>query len=165
MSQPLQTSSVSAPGFFGLANIASNLLSCSCCKKEKHPHEFPKASNKARGYGTYCKQCKKEKLLKKRSAMSKDDWMLQNRRYWLKSQYNLSLDDYNNKLKDQNHRCAICQCDETEAFKGLLFVDHCHKTQKIRGLLCHHCNTALGKFKDSTEILKKAIAYLETHHV
>jgi len=42
-----------------------------------------------------------------------------------------------------------------------LAVDHDHKTNKIRGLLCQFCNTALGKFLDDVEILKKAILYLE----
>ena len=139
------------------------MLTCSSCKQEKHESLFPKATGKSRGYAWVCKECKKCKREAKKATMSKEDWLLQNRRYWLKSQYNLSLEDYNNKLKEQNHSCAICKCDETDAFKGLLFVDHDHKTGKVRGLLCHHCNTALGKFRDSQEILNSAINYLDKH--
>lgn len=140
------------------------MLSCSSCKEEKDESLFPKATGKSRGYSWVCKACKKLKREQKKAMMSPEDWLLQNRKYWLKSQYGLSLEDYNKKLKEQNHKCEICGCDETEAFKCLLFVDHCHKTNKVRGLICHHCNTALGKFKDSTIILSKAINYLEKYN-
>jgi hypothetical protein len=100
----------------------------------------------------------------KKAATNPEDWFLTQRQYWLKSKYGLSLEDYNNKLKEQDHKCAICRCDETDAFKGLLFVDHCHTSGKVRGLLCHHCNTALGKFRDSKEILSSAIDYVDKYN-
>jgi hypothetical protein len=162
MSQALQTASISAPQDVVLKLVPTDMLSCSHCKLSKPCKDFPKAIGKARGYAWVCKKCKTQKKADKKASMSNDDWMLLNRKYWLKSQYNLSLAGYNEKLVAQNHKCAICACDETEAFKSLLFVDHCHTTKKIRGLLCHHCNTALGKFRDSPEILTKAIQYLES---
>lgn len=39
-------------------------------------------------------------------------------------------------------------------------IDHCHKTGKIRGILCSRCNTALGGFNDDIKLLDKAINYL-----
>ena len=162
MSQVLQTASISAPDEGAVKLLHTALLSCSQCKLSKPCTDFPKATGKFRGYAWICKKCKKQKLLAKKTSMSNADWLLQNRKYWLKSQHNLSLDAYNALLINQNHKCAICSCDEAAAFKGLLFVDHCHSTKKVRGLLCHHCNTALGKFKDSSEILSKAIKYLES---
>ena len=45
--------------------------------------------------------------------------------------------------------------------KRELSVDHNHETNKIRGLLCHHCNIGLGNFRDSTTLLSVAIEYLE----
>lgn len=58
----------------------------------------------------------------------------------------------------QNDRCAICSCDlaTTQAC-----LDHCHDTKVIRGVLCRSCNTALGLFKDSKEILETAIHYIQ----
>ena len=51
--------------------------------------------------------------------------------------------------------CAICN-EHSDSIK----FDHCHKTGRYRGMLCHNCNTALGKFKDNVEILNNAINYI-----
>ena len=56
----------------------------------------------------------------------------------------------------QDGRCAICG-----AVSGRLFVDHCHTTGNVRGLLCVACNNALGQFRDSVSALRRAIDYLE----
>jgi hypothetical protein len=138
-------------------------LLCNTCKEVKDHSLFPKANGKTRGYAWVCKPCKKANRIAKQNSMSEYDWKIQNRKYWLKTEYGMTLEEFNQKLRDQNHRCAICKCDETEAFSQRLYVDHCHKTNKLRDLLCHACNTALGKFRDSQEILNNAIAYLEKH--
>lgn len=82
------------------------------------------------------------------------------------TKYNLSVDEYNNMLSSQNYVCAICQQEETtrEHRTGLvrkLSIDHCHKTGKIRGLLCTTCNHVLGKFKDDENLFNRAINYLK----
>jgi hypothetical protein len=56
--------------------------------------------------------------------------------------------------KKQKNRCAICGEEKT------LCVDHCHKKNVIRGLLCRTCNAGLGDFYDSVKNLKNAIKYL-----
>jgi len=85
-----------------------------------------------------------------------------NRKSHLKCTYNITLEEYNKKLQAQNHKCVICGTDETQLTRKL-HVDHCHSTGKIRDLLCVHCNTGLGHFKESIENLAKAISYLEKH--
>ncbi len=72
--------------------------------------------------------------------------------------YGLIPEQYDAILASQNGVCAICGL--ARGIK-MLAVDHDHKTNKVRGLLCQFCNTALGKFLDSVEILKRAISYLE----
>jgi hypothetical protein len=78
----------------------------------------------------------------------------------LKRAFNISLHDYNELLTKQNHKCYICNSDKPNG-KGSFHVDHCHDTGKVRGLLCHYCNVGLGNFKDSAELLQKAIQYLK----
>lgn len=82
----------------------------------------------------------------------------------LKKKYGITLQEYNSMLKQQNGVCAICGEHETTVIKGKvmsLSVDHCHTTNKVRGLLCNHCNHAIGKLKDDVALLEKAIAYLK----
>lgn len=81
--------------------------------------------------------------------------------YNLKKAYGISSKEYQEKLKNQNYSCAIC--GEQQKTKALA-VDHCHSTGKVRELLCGTCNTGLGQFKDSPELLLKAADYLRKHH-
>ncbi len=74
------------------------------------------------------------------------------------SQYGLSIDDYLKIHKLQNGKCKICKKPE---LKRRLFVDHCHKTKKVRGLLCYKCNTVLGMSEDDPKILQEALEYLK----
>ena len=57
----------------------------------------------------------------------------------------------------QNNRCAICKELGRE-----LVLDHNHKNDKIRKLLCRYCNAILGMSRDQIEILQAAIEYLRT---
>ena len=68
--------------------------------------------------------------------------------------YGLTNKRYQELLLKQNNLCAICLENKP------LEIDHDHATKIVRGLLCQECNLGLGKFKDSTTILKKAIYYL-----
>jgi len=79
----------------------------------------------------------------------------------------LSVTDYEDMLKQQNELCKICKKPETMLSNGKtkvlkrLAIDHCHKTGKVRGLLCHRCNTGIGGFYESPELLQSAIDYLK----
>lgn len=58
----------------------------------------------------------------------------------------------------QNRQCAICG-DVPEK----LFVDHCHSSGKVRELLCHGCNAALGLMREDPARLVRAIQYINKH--
>jgi hypothetical protein len=78
--------------------------------------------------------------------------------------YGLTPEKYEAMELAQEGRCAICRADSPNSKRSKHWhIDHCHTTNQVRGLLCHGCNTGLGSFKDDTERLRLAIAYLEKH--
>jgi hypothetical protein len=68
---------------------------------------------------------------------------------------NFSYNDYLRLLNEQQGVCRICG-----DLMGSPHVDHNHETGKVRGLLCRHCNSALGLFKDNLTTIAKALDYL-----
>ena len=79
------------------------------------------------------------------------------RKYYLVTKYKLLPSEYEAMLIKQKGVCAICGGTD----KKRLAVDHCHDTQKIRGLLCTKCNVGLGYFKHNAKLLQLAIGYLK----
>lgn len=118
--------------------------------------------------------------LKRKEGESKKDWWARKRAARIaanpsmesdrniKRKYNLTREQYNEKLKNQNFACAICEQNETSVdartgtIKGLA-VDHNHKTGKIRDLLCWRCNGTIGKINENLDLLEKMKAYLIKH--
>lgn len=85
-------------------------------------------------------------------------------RNWLRKNYKMTLEEYQVLFEKQNGKCAICGSEGfaiTRNQRQLVVIDHCHDTGKVRGLLCHNCNRALGLFKDKISNLENAIRYLE----
>lgn len=87
----------------------------------------------------------------------------------LKRKYGLSVEDYIKMVEAQDNLCYICNNPETalkpktETPKALA-VDHCHKTGKVRKLLCTRCNQSLGRMEDSVDLLQAMIDYLNEHN-
>ncbi len=73
--------------------------------------------------------------------------------------YAITEQQWSEMLARQGGKCAICHAAEAGG-KGGWHIDHCHETGRVRGLLCHHCNTGLGLFKDDPDLLTKALHYL-----
>lgn len=88
----------------------------------------------------------------------KEKRRLYEKEYHLKTTYGITLDEYNEMLTAQNGVCAICE--EEQQGSRPLFVDHCHASTRVRGLLCHSCNLGLGAFRDRPELLDAAKEYL-----
>lgn len=74
--------------------------------------------------------------------------------------YKLTEDAFNKLHEEQDYSCAICRTPFSEGKRKCGCVDHNHETNKVRGLLCQHCNAGLGMFKDNILYLEKAIEYL-----
>jgi hypothetical protein len=107
---------------------------------------------------TYCKACDRvRKTLAARERFKDREKRKQEnhrQRLW---KYGLKPEQYEQMLMDAQNACEICSSTEN------LVIDHCHDSDKVRGILCWSCNVALGHFKDSLETVKKATDYLCKH--
>jgi len=110
-----------------------------------------------------CKTCHHKKFLednpeKKQSYYEKhkQNWL----KYTLRNKFDISVEDYDRMLKEQNGVCAICGQPESSD-RQRLSVDHNHETGEIRGLLCQKCNTMVGMSLEKVSILESAIRFLQ----
>ena len=94
-----------------------------------------------------CKQCYKEYNAQRAEIL---------RAQYLKRTYNLTELEYANMLSKQKGLCAICNTT-----MKVVNIDHCHTTNKVRGLLCPECNRGLGLFYDDADRLLSAAEYLK----
>lgn len=127
---------------------------CRQCKETKPASEFYRLSKKNPKPRTICKQCTKDNHTKWRDTEVGDAWRKRRRGHHLRRKYGITQEQYEEVLKKQKGRCAICKK------KRVLKIDHCHKTGKFRQLLCGNCNTGLGMFADDPKLLKRAAKYL-----
>lgn len=124
------------------------LKKCSVCKEEKLSSEFYFDYTASSGLQTACKDCGRKNTSR---------WQRTGR-------YGLKPGEYEEMLISQGGTCGICKT----VTPGLgptgkparWRIDHNHETNNVRGLLCSLCNTGLGMFKDSPEILQRAIKWI-----
>jgi len=128
---------------------------CSKCRKRKKVSSFFKRKADPDGYAIWCKQC---------AYAYGTQWRKANpnrlRNYALKRFYGCTWKQREKMAIKQNYKCLICEKSE-EALTKILVVDHCHKTGKIRGLLCNNCNNGIGYLKENMKSLKNATKYLK----
>lgn len=154
-------------------------MKCQKCQKIKAIKSFQlrKDSKHRRPICYACKNFKWRKSVKGKAQARKN----QHTFYWkhrhqeieratklrLKRELGLDPSEYDRILKSQSGRCRVCNKHESLVSKKtgkrwLLSVDHDHKTGKIRGLLCRHCNSALAFARDNQKILRNLITYLKS---
>lgn len=141
---------------------------CSLCKRSRFIKHFYKNYATGRGLQARCKFCTKKQNDKWRKENRSRMLFLQkkwhqrnlkrckqlNARSHVQRSYGLTPEEHKILRKKQKNRCAVCRR------KAKLFVDHCHSSKKVRGLLCRHCNSALGFSRENPRILQKLIRYL-----
>jgi hypothetical protein len=162
---------------------------CSKCLIQKDFSNFRirKKSIKTVNYNSSCKECEKEDCRTRYKNIQSSDAgkeynRLRNKKFrkanpgsikntWLKKEFGITLEKFLELKQQQNNVCAICLQPETcVVSRGQdkkirdLSVDHCHKTGKIRALLCSNCNKGIGSLKENIDILTKAIAYLKKYN-
>jgi hypothetical protein len=133
----------------------SLIKKCNHCLLEKEISLFTKNKSAKSGIGGHCLKCesirtKNKRLKNPRSA----------REIMLRNKYGISEGVYLDLLVAQNDKCKICMVPAKDLDKPL-YVDHCHTSGLIRGLLCHFCNSGLGYFKDDMATLLQAAEYLK----
>lgn len=129
---------------------------CSHCKKMLPVNHFRRKGPDFVLYRSKCSECEWHV---RRVSFGKRS---------LRQLYGISLDDYQAQFASQQGRCAVCgkqEAGERRNRKLPLCVDHCHKTGKIRGLLCNKCNLGIGNFDDDLGRLEAVIAYLRRHQL
>lgn len=128
---------------------ATGLRTCRKCSEQKPIEQFSKDARSLLGYSHTCLKCK--------AAASLAQWNSEPGKHKAKNlrRYQMTLEQWEQLLESQNGCCAVCLRSGAE-----LCVDHCHKTNKVRGLLCRKCNAALGQMEDDPDRMARAIKYL-----
>lgn len=137
---------------------------CGRCKQFKPISEFSKHSGKWDGLQERCNNCRHQQYQEqgKETQRNKDPEVKKKaRRKSVIRSYGLELEDFENMLKIQNNRCAICGSEDWG--KVSPSIDHDHKTGIVRALLCNRCNRTLGFLEDSPSLAMKMYKYLLNH--
>jgi len=136
---------------------------CTKCGVVKPLTDFHKRPETKDGHRTDCKECNQKQKAERWAALPEEVRKHRNVKTRLKYQYGMTPAEYEVKVIEQDNKCFIC--GQTAGYNGKpLYVDHCHATGNVRKLLCQHCNSGLGMFKDSPELLIKAADYLKEHN-
>lgn len=135
------------------------MKTCRDCGETKPINLFYSAPQCEQGVRPECRQCNKAHRAN-RHRKAKIENPEQRKSVVLKHKYGITMTDYYAMLANQNGQCKICKSSDPGP-KGRFAVDHCHKTEKVRGLLCYLCNIGLGSFRDNQEFLAGAIHYLK----
>jgi len=134
---------------------------CTGCLKTKPLSEFGNRARSLDGKQAQCKSCHKRVRVARVSRKHPDLLHKLSVLKWVKK-YGTTFEEWNKMLSKQGGLCPICGLPPSEGRD--LVIDHCHKTGKIRGLLCSQCNSFLGLAYESTETLYAAIRYLDKHN-
>ncbi len=134
------------------------MVQCSGCKEWKHQGDFYFRKDIGR-FRHDCKECVKTK-----ASVYRDNYKKEIRAARLVSKYGITQEDYDSMLLDQEGMCAICGTKNPQGRHNIFVVDHDHTTGDVRGLLCHNCNTGLGKLGDTISGLERAIRYLKEEY-
>lgn len=143
---------------------STNSKRCTLCNRVLPTTAFDpstKRSNGKRYLRSWCRSCMYEKTKSYHTRQIKLDRhgrrICHNTYAKAKRVYGLTRESYD-ILINSSVTCHICG-------KGFVrpepCIDHCHRTRRVRGLLCRTCNLFLGRIGDNPEILRRAIAYLE----
>ena len=133
------------------------MKACRKCGETKSLALFPKR-NKGNPGILDCRACcnaaNNARYKAKYAAKRRTNYDKAARRERTITDYGITLEEYEQMIQSQNSCCKICERSEK------LFIDHCHTTGAVRGLLCNQCNVALGMVRDNPATLSRMKEYL-----
>jgi len=132
------------------------MKTCSKCGQTRPEWRFNAKAASKDGLRPDCQECQHKVLLlyAARKGNLSEHW----RATYLKHKYKLTFDELAMLVKQQDGKCALCQC---ELGSDKFCIDHNHTSGEVRGILCFKCNTGLGQFQDDPALLRAAAAYIE----
>lgn len=158
-----------------------NTKICIKCKKTKNIEEFNQKSKGSATRKSYCKECQSEynkqyrsKHLDKANAVKRQYYKdniekerLRNKNYhkrypyrFYKKCYGITIEQKKEMILKQNYKCLSCGTDLKLLKDKKVHIDHDHTTNKIRGILCSNCNTALGLLNENFDNAIKLSEYI-----
>jgi hypothetical protein len=136
---------------------------CSACREVLDLNSFHKNKAMPDGLHSQCKSCNNaaRKLHKQKNPGQHKKWNQKNPHDFLaRHGVDITAERFYEMLDEQDGKCLICGHKPEENEKRLC-IDHDHKTNKVRGLLCDLCNRGLGMFRDNPDFLIAAARYLQ----
>jgi len=142
--------------------IQNNYLrKCRHCGLEAHTQAdmngFAGCKKSLYGKQNVCNKCASNyyHVMKSRNV---EKILLNRRDRYFQRKYGMTIEQRAAYIEEVG-KCEICSKEVTPE---TAHIDHSHNASKnhVRGVLCNNCNTGLGKFKDSVDMMNKAIKYL-----
>lgn len=132
---------------------------CPKCSRRLGPECFHKDANRKDGLACWCRDCCASKA-RRWYAENHEEVKASNRVRYYERNYRitrrgLTLEEYNELLALQGGKCAVCGCELLRPQ-----IDHCHRTDRVRGVLCTPCNIVVGWLESHAERAVQAAAYL-----
>lgn len=137
---------------------------CIHCNTSKPLEQMSKAPTSKDGYRSMCKDCFNAYYRKRREEKHEQVRAYElkfHRERRLRVTFGITESDYAAMLAAQSGACAICKAKQRGGRR--LAVDHCHTTGMVRALLCDLCNKGIGMFRDSPDLLRRAMEYCQGH--
>jgi hypothetical protein len=133
------------------------MKTCTKCGETKALTEFYKRKDRPSGVNSHCKVCQKKMMTARYNKDPEYVADLQAAR-----RYGITLKDVQDMREAAQGVCQCCGRTDTNKYKRLV-IDHCHRTGKVRGLICQRCNSILGYCDDNILTLQNLVEYISSN--
>ena len=132
---------------------------CHGCQRHLPPGAFSRDKKQRDGLHVSCRECRSAS---RKAAYTPAVALRLQQRHIVRT-YSIAPEEFARMVAQQDNQCAICRWDMGTSKDR--HVDHCHRTGRVRALLCSRCNTTIGQTEDDPALLRAMADYLERHAV